>query len=261
MRLRSRNKTADEQPVSPRPAPVTPPPTPETPSAAVPRRLVYATAIGVSAIWLVLDQATKHLAVSALGVGGVGIGPVDLRMIRNEDGAFGLPGFPGLFIIVTLAVLVLIARALPRTDRLALATAYGFIGGGALGNLFDRLFRDPGFPSGAVIDFIEVGWWPVFNLADAGIVVGAALLAILLVKVERAERAVARTDATGVATTGADTQSAEEDKTKPSRRKRLPWGGEDTASSDGDTPSWSRPSETARLPGGPGEEQATPSRR
>lgn len=152
---------------------------------------MYALALGLSAIWLLLDQATKVLALAALEDGStISLGPVDLTAVKNEGGAFGLePGVPGLFIVVTLLVLLLIARALPRTDRLSLAAAYGLIGGGALGNLVDRLFREPGFPRGAVVDFVDLGWWPVFNVADTGIVVGAVVLALLLVKVDRQERA------------------------------------------------------------------------
>lgn len=57
----------------------------------------------------------------------------------------------------------------------------GLIQGGAIGNVVDRLFRDgDGFLGGAVIDFLEIGdWWPVFNIADAAIVVGAIAVALL----------------------------------------------------------------------------------
>ncbi|HVM00263.1 MAG TPA: signal peptidase II [Egibacteraceae bacterium] len=166
---------------------------PEPPSRrALPGRLVKVTTFGVAAIWLLLDQATKVLAVAQLpatGIVGVELGFVDLRLVRNPGGAFGIPGFPGLFLVVTLLVLVLVVRALPRTDRLSLAVVYGLVTGGALGNVTDRLLRDPGFPSGHVVDFIDLGWWPVFNLADVGIVVGAVGIAILLTIVDREERA------------------------------------------------------------------------
>ena len=50
--------------------------------------------------------------------------------------------------------------------------------GGSLSNVVDRLFRGDGWFDGAVVDFIDVQWWPVFNIADAAIVVGAVLLLI-----------------------------------------------------------------------------------
>ena len=59
--------------------------------------------------------------------------------------------------------------------------AVALVLGGALGNLADRAFRDgQGFLGGAVIDFIDLQWWPVFNVADAAITVGAATLALTL---------------------------------------------------------------------------------
>jgi len=57
------------------------------------------------------------------------------------------------------------------------AVALGMIVGGALGNIIDRAFRgDDGFMSGAVVDFVDLQWWPIFNVADIGIVVGGVLL-------------------------------------------------------------------------------------
>jgi signal peptidase II len=143
----------------------------------------------VAAAWLILDQATKVLAVARLSDGPVNLGVFDLRLVFNPRGAFGLPGFPGLFVIVTVLVLVIVARTLPGTERLSLAAAYGLIVGGALGNVVDRVVRPPYFPSGAVVDFIDLRWWPVFNIADIGIVTGAGLVFLLMVAVDREERA------------------------------------------------------------------------
>ncbi|MEX0658401.1 MAG: signal peptidase II [Egibacteraceae bacterium] len=165
----------------------------------LPRRLIYATTLGVAVIWLLLDQATKVLAVAQLpatGVPGTSVGPLDLRLVRNPGGAFGIPAFPALFLVVTILVVVLVVRALPRTDRLSLAAVYGLVTGGALGNVTDRLLRPPGFPSGHVVDFLDIGWWPVFNVADIGIVVGAVGIAVLLTIVDREERAAAAARAT-----------------------------------------------------------------
>jgi signal peptidase II len=51
--------------------------------------------------------------------------------------------------------------------------------GGALGNLVDRFFRSPGPLRGHVVDFLSIGWWPVFNVADPAVVGGAILLVAL----------------------------------------------------------------------------------
>lgn len=159
----------------------------------LPGRLAYVVAGGTAAIWYLLDQATKVLAVKTLegrGTVDAGLGGLlEWQLVRNPNAAFGIPGFTGMFVIVSVIVLVLVVRALPRTDRLLLAFAYGLVAGGALGNLTDRVLRAPGFPDGAVVDFIKIGWWPTFNIADAGIVTGAALIVLLLLLADREERA------------------------------------------------------------------------
>jgi signal peptidase II len=158
----------------------------------LPGRLVYAVTAGVTLIWLLLDQATKVIAVETLQGRGIVDTPVpflEWELIRNTNAAFGIPGFTGMFVLVSIVVVAVVARALPRTDRLSLAFAYGLVTGGAMGNLVDRLFRVPGFPDGGVVDFIRIGWWPKFNLADMGIVVGAFLIVLLMFLVDRDERA------------------------------------------------------------------------
>jgi signal peptidase II len=159
----------------------------------LPGRLVYAVTAGVAAIWLILDQATKVLAVETLqgrGVVDAGLGGVlEWELVRNPHAAFGIPGFSGMFLLVTFVVVVVVLRMLPRTDRLSLAFAYGLVTGGALGNFVDRILRWPGFPDGAVVDFVRIGWWPKFNVADVGITVGAGLILLLAFLSDREERA------------------------------------------------------------------------
>ena len=71
-----------------------------------------------------------------------------------------------------------------RTGAVALA----MIVGGALGNVFDRAFRgDAGFMQGAVVDFLDLQWWPIFNLADIGIVVGGILLVVVSFRAKDAD--------------------------------------------------------------------------
>ena len=142
----------------------------------------------VAAVWVVLDQATKLLATRVFAAEPVDLGWVRLVDVRNENAAFGIPGFPGLFLLVTVVVVTLVVRTLPRTDSVSVGAVYGMVIGGALGNGIDRLFRAPGFPAGGVVDFIDLGWWPVFNIADIGITCGAALLVLLLSRAEREQR-------------------------------------------------------------------------
>ena len=156
------------------------------------RHTVVALTGAVALIWALLDQATKLLAERTLRDGLVDLGFMDLRLVYNPNGAFSIPGVPGMFVGVTVVVLALVIRALPKTDRLSLAGTYGLVVGGAVGNCIDRVVRAPGFPNGAVVDFLDLRWWPVFNVADIGIVTGAALLFVLLTKVDREERAAAR---------------------------------------------------------------------
>ena len=87
--------------------------------------------------------------------------------------------------IVGLAALVVVAVVVWQgagvADRLG-AVAVGLVLGGALGNLIDRAFRGGGgFLGGAVVDFIDFQWWPIFNVADSCVVVGAILLVFVTV--------------------------------------------------------------------------------
>lgn len=133
-------------------------------------------------VWVVLDQVTKQIAVTTFAENPVDLGIARLVLVRNPNAAFGIPGFPGMFLVVTAVVLTLVVRTLPRVTNLPVAAAYGLVVGGALGNAIDRALRPPGFPDGAVIDFIHLG--PVFpwtfNVADSGITVGAAFLVLAL---------------------------------------------------------------------------------
>ena len=144
---------------------------------------------GVLALaWLTVDQVTKTVAVDALTGAPRDLGWLQLVLVYNEGAAFGIPGFPGLFLMVTVVVLGLVVRALRRGASVPLALAYGLVLGGALGNAVDRVIRPPGFPGGAVVDFLHVPFLPffhVFNVADIGITCGAALLFVLLMAEDR----------------------------------------------------------------------------
>ncbi|MEW6058890.1 MAG: signal peptidase II [Actinomycetota bacterium] len=104
---------------------------------------------------------------------------LDLRYTDNSGGAFGVgQSAPWLFATATILASVAIVVASFYVRHRSVTVALGLILGGALGNLTDRLLRGDGFLTGRVVDFIDVHIWPVFNLADSAIVVGALLFAI-----------------------------------------------------------------------------------
>ncbi len=109
-------------------------------------------------------------------------GVMDLRFTLNSGGAFSIgQSAPWLFAGATIVVsVVIVATAWRHTSALTCA-ALGLILGGALGNLTDRIVRGPRL-TGKVVDFIDVHVWPVFNVADSAVVIGAILLAISAVR-------------------------------------------------------------------------------
>jgi signal peptidase II len=163
-----------------------------------------------AAIFIVLDQATKELAETLLDhsvfvpLFGDAVG---WQLVYNPGGAFGLPAPAWLFIIVTIAVTVIVARTLPQTHSVLQATAYGLLLAGALGNAIDRLLRPSttgrqGWFDGEVVDFVAWGSFPRFNVADSAITVGFVVLLVALWQEERrlqAHGAEVDTDAEGTA--------------------------------------------------------------
>jgi signal peptidase II len=136
---------------------------------------------------VVLDRATKVWAEHALAAPRDLLdGVLTLRLTTNSGGAFSLGDrAPLLFAAAAIVVCAAIAVTSFRARPSAQAVALGLILGGASGNLLDRLLRGPGL-SGRVIDFIDLHVWPVFNAADAAIVVGALLLALVALRDGRA---------------------------------------------------------------------------
>lgn len=143
-----------------------------------------------AAVAYVLDRVTKLWVEAALaGRAPIEIVPgvLSFNYTTNSGGAFGLGrSAPWVFAGATVLVSVVIVFVSFRLDRRPLALALGLILGGALGNLTDRILNGPGL-SGSVIDFIDLQVWPVFNLADASIVVGAILLAMSSARREEPE--------------------------------------------------------------------------
>ena len=133
----------------------------------------------VAAAVVAVDQVTKTWAVDHLADQTIHlIWTLRLNLAFNSGAAFGLGrGFGPYVVAAAVAVLVaflgLVRTTLAR--NLLLTVALGLVLGGALGNLTDRLVRHN---QGAVIDFIDLQWWPVFNVADSAVSVGAVLLVL-----------------------------------------------------------------------------------
>lgn len=131
---------------------------------------------------LIADQATKALALATLDDGNVVelVGSLRLRLVFNRGTAFGLGSrFAPLIALLGVVVVALLARTAGALRRPSARVSLGLVLGGAVGNLADRLLRSSdGALGGAVVDFVDLQWWPVFNLADTAITVGAVLLVL-----------------------------------------------------------------------------------
>jgi signal peptidase II len=121
------------------------------------------------------DQVTKRIVSSALALGEAKhvVGPLDIHHVQNTGIAFGLfPRSTTIVIALTSMVvawlLVVFARSGARHP--VLPVGLGLVVGGSVSNLTDRVRL------GHVTDFLDLGFWPAFNLADTFIVVGVALL-------------------------------------------------------------------------------------
>ena len=131
-------------------------------------------------IWL-FDYATKTWALSNFSsdpqpvIGTL----LQFTLIKNSGAAFSFAsGFTLAFSLLAVAVIATIVRYAARITSRGWLTCAGLLLGGVLGNLTDRIFREPGFFLGHVIDWIQIPNWPVFNIADIAIST-AALLAFI----------------------------------------------------------------------------------
>jgi signal peptidase II len=151
-------------------------------ASATPRRRLRLL-VSVAAVVLALDIITKVLAVKLLPPGQ----PVSIigdtvtwTLVRNSGAAFSMAtGYTWVLTLIATAVVVGIFWMGRRLVSPWWAVGLGLILGGAMGNLVDRFFRAPGPLRGHVVDFLSVGWWPVFNVADPSVVGGAILLVVL----------------------------------------------------------------------------------
>ena len=150
---------------------------------------------------VLVDQLTKWWATNALDDGHMIhlVWTLRLNLVFNSGAAFstGRGLGPVLGVLAVGVVLVLIRLGRMFQSR-GMAIALGAVLGGALGNLADRAFRSGGggFLGGYVVDFIDVQWWPVWNVADMGIVCGAVALAWLSTRGDAAATPETATDPT-----------------------------------------------------------------
>jgi len=131
---------------------------------------------------VVLDQAAKAAIEAHLLPGETVevLGPLELTLSHNTGIAFGLAGGGGVGLVLVAALaLGVIAYVFSRDPgRPGVWIAAGLLAGGALGNLVDRV------RAGAVTDYIQVGSWPAFNLADVAVTCGVLLLALTYLREE-----------------------------------------------------------------------------
>ena len=137
-----------------------------------------AVLLGSAVAVFALDHLTKWLVVRdiALGQEVPASGPITLHHIENRGAAFGLfPGLQALFLAVAVAVSIYILVVGHRAGtRPITRVSFGAVLGGAAANAVDR------FRQGYVVDFVDLHRWPIFNVAEAAIVVGIIVTAFTL---------------------------------------------------------------------------------
>jgi len=148
-------------------------------------------ALVVAAIAVAVDHATKWWAVNELADRNIDlVGSFRLNLVFNDGGAFGVGGRFGFAfgILAVVAVLFLVRAGGLIADGRWSQVGVGLVLAGAVGNLLDRVFRGGGgFLGGDVVDFFDLQWWPVFNVADICLYVGAALLVLSAGRSEAAD--------------------------------------------------------------------------
>ena len=134
------------------------------------------TAAAVAGVVLAADQTSKTWAVHRLSRGPIHVWwKLDLELGYNSGASFSIArGWAPVLAGVAIVLVAVLAVAVTRSRSAMTAVALGLVGGGALGNLADRLLRPH---HGGVVDFIAFHFWPTFNVADSSIVVGGVLLA------------------------------------------------------------------------------------
>lgn len=142
-----------------------------------PLAIVAALAAGV----VVVDQVTKHWAVTTLADGRTPhvFWTLQWNLSFNKGMAFSAGQGAGVVIgFIALAIVGVIVAGVRNSPSRTVAVAGGLVAGGALGNVVDRLFRGDAWMRGGVVDFIDFQWFPIFNVADMAVNVGGALFVL-----------------------------------------------------------------------------------
>jgi signal peptidase II len=156
----------------------------DTPELVRPRRVAVLAAVAITVF--AADLISKTIVVATLTnqpparlLGGF----LTLTLLRNGGAAFSIgTSMTVVFTLIAAGVIVYIARVARNLRSTAWAITLGLLLGGAAGNLGDRIFRSPGWFQGHVVDWIELPHWPVFNVADACICCGGALVVLLAMR-------------------------------------------------------------------------------
>jgi signal peptidase II len=151
---------------------------------SAPHRSAVRSLVIVAILVIALDSATKTWALHSLSsdprkiIGSF----LEFQLTSNTGAAFSLAQSATIFLsllsFLAICAIAIFARSI--TSR-AWGIALGFLLGGISGNLYDRTFRPPYLLHGAVVDWLRLPHWPIFNLADTSIVISAITIAILLV--------------------------------------------------------------------------------
>ncbi|MFM7893937.1 MAG: signal peptidase II [Actinomycetota bacterium] len=141
---------------------------------------------------VVVDQLTKHWALNRLSGGRTIdiVGSLRFNLAFNRGMAFSQATGAGPIIgALAFVIIIVIVLWMRRSATGVSAVAAGLIVGGALGNLVDRLFRNDAWLRGAVVDFVDLQWFPIFNVADSCITIGAALMVLASLRAKSATTA------------------------------------------------------------------------
>lgn len=146
------------------------------------KKTLYTKVVIIAIFCFILDQITKWAAQNYLKTPYVITDWLQFRYETNYGIAWSIPvPYPLLLILTTILICLVpyvMAKSLDLRFKIT-QVSLGLVMGGALGNLFDRFVR------GFVVDFISVGWWPVFNLADSFLSIGIFLALLFYAKIKR----------------------------------------------------------------------------